>query len=914
MAVVKEKGREVYIPLAEARKKKLKVAKTPDGQERIVPTGEVYLENYKQERKATGSYYTPDYIVKYIVQHTVGPLLSEREEKLARVMEQIGKLRQKMQRAQATDTIRAYRSQFDTLERQAKDTLLDIKVLDPAMGSGHFLVEAVDYISDRVVEALNAYPDCPLLKEIERIRQDIVGGLEKNGIRIDQEKLTDTNLIKRMVMKRCIYGVDLNPMAVELAKLSLWLDSFTLGAPLSFLDHHLKCGNSLIGAKVAEVREHLATTLFGSQFAGLLSATQLMRDVGKLTDSTFAEVQESVSLYERANLALAPFKGMLDLWVSDYFGNKGAQDFLAHSGEVDKLFKDHHLLDTRDQKLVQEAKKLSRQKHFFHWELEFPEVFYDKAKKDNPGFDAVVGNPPYDVISAKEQGRSIDIVESEKKYFESIKDYTESIGEKLNYYRLFVNLSINSLKSGGMHGFIVPLALFGDKQARNLRKHLLFSSQILQIEAFPQKDDPQNRIFPDAKLSTCVYVLQKTSPSKQFYVRVHPGKEILESISLLWIHPEEISKFDPENYSIPSYPWCNRNDFEIALKLEINTNHNKLGSFAPSKQGEVNLTTHKKFISDNPADGQIILRGAHVNRYELAEIQKQGIPQYLMVTKFLNSFKKSPGRNIKADDHKLNRIGYQRGAGIDNWRRIIATTIEAGNFCSDTINYISNPNKYNLNFILGILNSSILEWRFRLTSTNNHVNSYEIDSLPIPKISFATPETERRQLVDESIAQYQRYLETQDQQPVLDFTAQCLAATPEQSDVIHDLLAHLAQQMLDLNKAKQEEVKGFLHWLEHEIGTGIDSLTNKTTIKDYHNTDFEKLLAVLKKNKHRLTIDPSSRAFHDRLEKEYIHSLSKLTPCKQKIQLTDRLIDQIVYQLYGLTNDEIKTVEESLHM
>src|SRR5207253_9275013 len=97
----------------------------------------------------------------------------------------------------------------------------------------------------------------------------------------------------RRGMKRCVYGVDLNRMAVERAKLSLWLDSFTLGAPLSFLDHHLKCGNTLIGTEVETVERTMEGGLFGTQFAGMLQATELMREVGELTDVTAAEVEES---------------------------------------------------------------------------------------------------------------------------------------------------------------------------------------------------------------------------------------------------------------------------------------------------------------------------------------------------------------------------------------------------------------------------------------------------------------------------------------------------------------------------------------------------------------------------------------------------------------------------------------------
>jgi polyribonucleotide nucleotidyltransferase len=130
-----------------------------------------------------------------------------------------------------------------------------------------------------------------------------------------------------------------------------------------------------------------------------------------------------------------------------------------------------------------------------------------------------------------------------------------------------------------------------------------------------------------------------------------------------------------------------------------------------------------------------------------------------------------------------------------------------------------------------------------------------------------------------------------------------------QSDVIHDTLAFLAEQMIELNKLKNEEIKGFLKWLKREIGCEIDDLTGKTAIKDYHEGDIEALLAVLKKNKQKLSIDPSNRKFQEGLEKHYNESISMLTPLKNKIKATDNLINQIVYKLYGLTPEEIEIVE-----
>lgn len=131
----------------------------------------------------------------------------------------------------------------------------------------------------------------------------------------------------------------------------------------------------------------------------------------------------------------------------------------------------------------------------------------------------------------------------------------------------------------------------------------------------------------------------------------------------------------------------------------------------------------------------------------------------------------------------------------------------------------------------------------------------------------------------------------------------------EQSDVVHDVLAFLAEKMIEYNKEKNKEIKSFLGWLEREAGTKVEDLTGKTTIKKYHETTVDSLISILKKNKKKLHIDASRRDLQDRLSTEFDRSLQKLIPLKRKIEITDHLIDQIVYKLYGLIEAEIKIVE-----
>jgi Alw26I/Eco31I/Esp3I family type II restriction m6 adenine DNA methyltransferase len=717
--------------------------------------GDVVLRNDKGERKAIGAYYTPDYIVKYIVENTLKPILKEIDENI-----------HKHHKGEKNDSF-------------ARE-ILKLNICDPAMGSGHFLVETVQYLADEI-----AYHPTTQLKTSKEEAED------------------EVNYWKRRVVESCIYGVDIKELAVELAKLSLWLKTVDKSQPLNFLDHHLRCGNSLIGARISDLNylpqpkgkkkadlpnEQLVlfdTSKFKEDITAIVKGFQAIED---MPSEKLSDIKAKEKTFKNLVEELNKYREIADLWTSLFFGNS-----LEEKEQVfEELLKDQYkfqldifgpgteiaekkkakivmsnkiynfivsTLQSPDGKehipklssLLENSETIATERRFFHWELEFPEIFFneDGSPKENPGFDCVIGNPPYDVLSELEQGRD---VKPEKEFFSQNVKYGPAIGSKLNFYRFFSILSLNLLKDKGMHGFIVPMALLGDKQAKPLREFMLKKNYLQKIEAFPQKDDPTDRVFPEAKLSTCVYILRKEKPSL-FFIRIHPGKDILEVSISLSIKPSQIEEFDKENLSIPSYPNMTAEDFHLALKMKRVSNGVMLKHFAPSQQGEVNLTEHSEFLTDKDK-GQIILRGAHINRYEFQEEPKQGTPMYLDVKRFLDAH----GKNTKAYDFKYSRIGYQRGSAIDNWRRITATIIEKDNFCSDTINYIVKPKEYNLFAILALLNSSLWEWRFRLTSTNNHVNAYEIDSMPMLPMSFTTPKQERIGRVDEAIELYKNYM------------------------------------------------------------------------------------------------------------------------------------------------------------
>ncbi len=386
----------IYEGLLENR---LVVDPRPEGFSKIL---RVSLVNDKGERKLSGSYYTPDFIVKYIVGQTLDPILEERGVRFTAAMDRIADLHKKLRNALDTMTNQRLQAQLADAEREALDAFLGIKCCDPAMGSGHFLVNAVDHLTDGIIRRMQVYHDThldvpwdwnPVQRLIERVRREILAEMAGQGIVMDSARLDDTALLTRLVMKRCIYGVDLNPLAVELAKLSLWLHSFTIGAPLSFLDHHLRWGNSLIGSD--DVRKYIIPGT--ERWNELLRCLTYMVQVSEMADATYGDVAESSRIYLEARKVILPSLRRLHAELAQVFDASlkpmGLAVQLAYMSDEDRL-----KAPEETQRKYEAAQRMATEKGFFHWYLEFPEVFIALRGRDwaeDGGFDAMIGNPPY---------------------------------------------------------------------------------------------------------------------------------------------------------------------------------------------------------------------------------------------------------------------------------------------------------------------------------------------------------------------------------------------------------------------------------------------------------------------------------------------------------------------------------------
>jgi hypothetical protein len=248
-------------------------------------------------RKGSGSYYTADELVSLIIERTVGPLIKERMDAFkARAAALAGDRRVKEVRLAELRDI------------DPAQEILKLKIVDPAMGSGHFLVSLVDYLAERVTTAMGEAHETvdwgeyvsPLVGRLAAVWAKIRAEADAHGWTIRDEQLADKNLVKRFVLKRCVYGVDKNPMAVELAKVSLWLHTFTAGAPLSFLDHHLKCGDSLYGEWVRKALDELQARgglLISDPVRKAEGAIAGMETVESLSDAEIAEVKASAAAF-----------------------------------------------------------------------------------------------------------------------------------------------------------------------------------------------------------------------------------------------------------------------------------------------------------------------------------------------------------------------------------------------------------------------------------------------------------------------------------------------------------------------------------------------------------------------------------------------------------------------------------------
>jgi hypothetical protein len=475
----------------------------------LIKKGDVYFGESALERKQSGSYYTPESLVHFLNQKTIVAPLTQifKEEYLPRFQEL---LEQATARHDIATRRGAAQSAAAHVQQFVEKKVLKFKVCDPAMGSGHFLVDATNQMTRLVVSLLEEIPN-----------------IEGTSISISSHP----NEWRRQITRHCIYGVDLNPLAVTLAKLSLWLNCFASEHKLTFLDYHIRFGNSLIGLrtldqlssipkrkndskKKKEAKVQLAFA-FG-EFAGVHGkAAQEIERISRIDED---DTDKQKAMLEHALESMSDLRPLADLYTA-YLMDSSIQ----HSDYKDlfeRLAKGTSLLDTLNFELPLIEKRVKLycdSTKFFHWPIEFPDVF---SIENKCGFSAVVGNPPWDIVSAQpaeffskyDPGfrllkrtaslRRIESLCNEHKaiarrwqeyknnfiminsYLNEPFAYKEGPTGRNNLYHYFLHRSYDIGLPEGRLGIVIPGSFNADKGAYPLRRLLFENCEVMNFFCF----------------------------------------------------------------------------------------------------------------------------------------------------------------------------------------------------------------------------------------------------------------------------------------------------------------------------------------------------------------------------------------------------------------------------------------------
>ena len=488
-------------------------------------------------RKDSGSYYTPQELVDLIVEQTLTPLVEER--------------------------IAAFRND-PRAENDPALAVRELKVLDPAMGSGHFLITALDWLADRIMELLDttwehdpAY-ESPLRDELAQVRRFItqppdvpidnpaIDVIERNRAMLAlAEPPDDRAIVQRMVLKRCIYGVDKNPLAVELARVALWLHTFTPPLPLPYLNHRIRAGDSLLGISFERAVEYLGRWGPDHMAGGLWTSKRMLLDAAEMYERGMTEsldlvlpgIEESELAHEAMETASIGTRRAFDLiagfrWLSA--GMKKRDRDLFHepltdalSGHVGRAVAILYTGENREgltpstpefREIRDRARAVIDREHIFHWEVEFPQVL------DAGGFDAVITNPPWDRIKLQEvewwAARREEIAKAPTaaarkemiaelraagdplaaEYDEAAEraaqlsvvlrksgDYPQLGKGDLNLYSLLVERSLSLVNPRGIVGILTPSGIYADKTPAEFFRAMSTTSRIGGIYDFENR-------------------------------------------------------------------------------------------------------------------------------------------------------------------------------------------------------------------------------------------------------------------------------------------------------------------------------------------------------------------------------------------------------------------------------------------
>ena len=649
---------------------------------------------HSDRRKQSGTFYTPQDLAEFVVRRTLAPLVA-------------GK---------------------------SADAILLLRVVDPAMGSGAFLIAACRYLATAYERALIDEGRCS--------EADIDAAERAN--------------IRRLVAERCLAGVDANPVAVHLARLSLWLATLAQGKPLGFLDHRLRTGNSLVGAAPDDLqrvpgRRHagdLATLPLLDDIElehSLRQVTRPLLDLATRRDDTVDDVRAKEAVWTTLTgdrSPLAPWRLALGLWCARWFWPSGPAPSQAEMrASIDAILKNDstlgrsHLL-----RWLTVAKSLQAAHGFFHWPLEFADVFYDDAgrPKDRPGFDAVLGNPPWEMLRQDSGTRHSPLATGEVQNPLQNRQLVRFIRESglypscdrghVNLYQPFLERALSIARPGGRVGLVLPWGLAVDDGARALRTRLLERSVTDTMVGL----DNAGGIFPIHRgLRFLVLVTSPGGTTRE--IRARFGVRTRDEIASLpdglddgrdgrthypiRLSPALITGISGDARRIPD---ARRAD-DLELIERLTRQHPRLGSadgWRARFGRELNITEDRASFS---AHGLPVIEGKHIQPFVVSPRAAS-----------LRIERAEADRRLPAGGFKQPRLAYRDVSGVGNRVSLIAAVIPADVVTTHTLFCLRTPLPMEQqHFLCGLLNSFVLNAVVRMLM-GGHLTTTLVESLPAP--------------------------------------------------------------------------------------------------------------------------------------------------------------------------------------
>ena len=643
--------------------------------------GPVILTRGSSVRKATGSFYTPQPIATYLVRQTLGHLVSQR----------------------------------------TPEEVLALRVVDPSMGSGAFLVAACAFLADAYEEALLASGAC--------LAADI-GPAERAAIR-------------RLVAERCLFGVDLNPMAVQLARLSLWLATLARDRPLSFLDHHLRTGDSVVGAWLSSVAHRPVRSARPRKARPLpLFDEQVVQDlVRRLVPVRFAlagpsDTVEQVRAKERAlagleqpGSPLATWKSVADLWCAQWI-DEGGTPPAAFRSLVDTLLGakgelPHHVAAAH----LARAANVAAAQRFFHWELEFPEVFFDGdgRRLPMPGFDAVIGNPPWDMLRSdsgtpEERARSRLEVARVRRFTRDAGVYEARSEGHSNRYQLFLERSVALLRDGGRLGLVLPGGFTSDQGSTGVRRLLFSRCMVDGLVSFENR----RAIFPIHRgVRFVLATAEKGAPTVRFGARLgEVDPAVLEqegSGGRAWF-PLQISvdllrHLSGDSLAVP----------DLRQPIDLAIAERAAALFAPLDVGwrvafgrELNATDNQDLFKP-PGHGLPVIEGKWLE------------PFGVRLDQSTHAVRRRDVVGLLGDRCERARLAYRDVASPTNRLTLIAALLPSGCVSTHTVFCLKTRLPLQAQYFLcGLFNSFVVNYLVRARVTT-HVTTATVERLPVPR-------------------------------------------------------------------------------------------------------------------------------------------------------------------------------------